>query len=63
MGCVCVYKQKMAQRYWWEHGDEKTRKNSLDEKRSFSLCFFSCKTLEQKFNLFLFSRHHVPTDF
>ena len=49
MGCVCVYKQKIAQRYWWEHGDEKTRKNSLDEKRFFSLCFFSCKTLEQKF--------------
>ena len=24
---VCVYRQKMELRYWWEYGDEKTRIN------------------------------------
>ena len=34
MGCVWVYMQKMELRYWWEYGDEKTRINKLNEKRS-----------------------------
>ena len=31
---VWVYMQKVELRYWWEHGDEKTGINSLNEKRS-----------------------------
>ena len=34
MGCVWVYMQKMELRYWWEYGDEKTRINEWNEKRS-----------------------------
>ena len=34
MGCVWVYMQKVELRYWWEYGDEKTRINQLNEKRS-----------------------------
>ena len=34
MGCVWVYMQKMELRYWWEYGDEETRINELNEKRS-----------------------------
>ena len=34
MGCVCFYMKKIELRYWWEYGDEKTRINSLNERRS-----------------------------
>ena len=34
MGCVWVYRQKVKLRHWWEYGDEKTRMNKLNEKRS-----------------------------
>ena len=34
MGCVWVYMQKVELLYWWEYGDEKTRINYLNEKRS-----------------------------
>ena len=37
MGCVWVYMQKMELCYWWEYGDEKTRINKLNEKRSLIL--------------------------
>ena len=36
MACVfvCIYMQKMKLRYRWEFGDEKTRINEFNEKRS-----------------------------
>ena len=34
MGCVWVYMKKMELRNWLEYGDENTRINKLNEKRS-----------------------------
>ena len=34
MGCAYFYMQKIELRYWWEYGDEKTKINKLNERRS-----------------------------
>ena len=41
-GLSVCYMQKIEQRYWWEYGEEKTRINKLNEKRSLipHLCRF-----------------------
>ena len=35
---MCAYMQKMELRYWWEYGDEKERRNKLNENRTLIPC-------------------------
>ena len=48
MGCVWVYMKKMELRNWLEYGDENTRINQLNEKRSL-IPWIKSANLDHKF--------------